>query len=70
MLRFTSKMLQAREQGLEQGIEQGIEQGREEVYQAWYADWEKRKADAAAKGIPFDEPPPPNPNGHHSDKQE
>ena len=65
MLRFTSKMLQAREQGLEQGLEQG----REEIYRAWHADWERRKASAEAKGIPFDEPPPPHPNGH-SDKQE
>lgn len=60
MLRFTSKMQEA--------YEEGLEQGREEVYQAWYADWEKRKAAAATKGIPFDEPPPPNPNGHDSDK--
>ncbi len=74
MLRYTFKMQQAREEaleeGLEQGLEQGREEGREEVYQAWHADWEKRKAAAEAKGIPFDEPPPPNPNGHHSDKRE
>ena len=55
MIRFTSK--------IEQGIEQGIKQGREEtrkIYRAW-ADWNKRREDAGAKGIPFTDPPPPNP---------
>ncbi len=50
--------------GKEQGLEQGLEQGREEVYRAWYANWEKRKTTATEKGLPFDEPPPPNPNNH------
>ena len=48
-------------QGIEQGIAQGIEQGRAEVYRAWHANWEKRRQVAAEKGLPFDEPPPPNP---------
>ena len=64
MLRFTHKIERAVangiEQGIAQGIEQGIEQGRAEVYRAWHADWERRRQDAEAKGIPFNEPPPPN----------
>ena len=66
MIRFTSKIKQAIKQGIEQGIKQGIEQGiakgRAEVFRAWYADWEKRRQDAASKGIPFNEPPPYNPD--------
>ena len=58
MLRYTAKVQQAHEQGKAEGIEQG----REEIYRAWYADWEKRRQAATEKGIPFDEPPPPNPN--------
>lgn len=58
MLRFTHKIQQA----IDQGVKQGIEQGRAEVYSAWYTEWEKRKQEAAEKGIPFNEPPPPNPN--------
>lgn len=60
MLRYTSKIQQA--------IEQGIEQGKAEIYRAWYADWEKRKQAAEEKGTPFDEPPPPNPE-NRTDKQ-
>ena len=66
MLRYTTKIQQALEQGKAEGkaegIEQGIEQGRAEIYRAWYADWQKRKQAATEKGIPFDEPPPPTPN--------
>ena len=46
---------------IEQATKQGIEQGRAEVYSAWHADWEKRRQEAAAKDIPFNEPPPPKP---------
>ena len=53
-------------------IKQGIEQGREEVsieweetYKEWYADWEKRKQDAAEKGLEFNDPPPPRPSNNH-----
>ena len=56
---------QGRTEGIEQGIEQGrtegVEQGRAEVYREWLADWEKRRQAAIAKGLSFDEPPPPNP---------
>ena len=60
MIRFTYLLQKA----TEQGIEQGIEQGKSEIYRAWYADWEKRRQAAAEKGIPFDDPPPPNPDNH------
>ena len=76
MIRFTYKIQKAIEQGDQQGYErgiaqgkvegkvEGIEQGKDEIYRAWYADWERRKQAAAEKGIPFDDPPPPNPNNH------
>ena len=48
---------------IEQATQQGREEGRAEVYSAWHADWERRRQEAAAKGIPFNEPPPPSPNG-------
>ena len=60
MLRYTTKIQEA----LARGKTEGLEEGREEIYRAWYADWEKRKAAAAEKGLPFDEPPPPHPNNH------
>ena len=57
MFFFTHKL----EEATAAGIEQGIEQGRAEVYQKWHADWENRRQAAAEKGLPFNEPPPPNP---------
>ena len=42
---------------IEQGKTEGIEQGRAEVYQQ-IAEWNARRLAAAAKGIPFEEPPP------------
>ena len=69
MLRFTHKIEQATAAGIEKGIAEGVErgiaegiaQGRAEVYRAWHADWEKRRQAAVSKGLPFNEPPPPNP---------
>ncbi|MDE0426730.1 MAG: hypothetical protein OXN25_17910 [Candidatus Poribacteria bacterium] len=58
MLFYFHKIEQATKQGREEGREEGIEQGRAEVYSAWHADWERRRQEAEAKGIPFDEPPP------------
>lgn len=42
---------------IEQGKAEGIEQGKAEVYQQ-IAEWNARRLAAAAKGIPFEEPPP------------
>ena len=74
MLRYTHKIQQALEQGKVEGIEQGkvegieqgkvegIEQGKAEIYRAWYADWKRRQQEAKEKGLPFNDPPPPNPD--------
>ena len=64
MFFFTHKMEEATAAGVEQGIEKGIAEGRAEVYRAWHADWEKRRQAAAEKGLPFNEPPPPNPENN------
>lgn len=48
-------------QGLEQGKAEGIRQAYQEI-----ADWNKRRLEAEAKGIPFDEPPPTD-NGSNTD---
>ncbi len=48
-------------QGLEQGKAEGIRQAYQEI-----ADWNKRRLEAEAKGIPFDEPPPTG-NGSNTD---
>ena len=42
---------------IEQGKAEGIEQGKAEAYQQ-VAEWNARRLEAAAKGIPFEEPPP------------
>ena len=55
-----------REKFIAEGIEQGVQQGKIEIYRAWYADWERRRQVAAEKGIPFDDPPPPNPDNNIS----
>ena len=64
MIRFTSKIEQALEQGRKEGRKEGREEGREEgrveIYRAW-TDWNKRREEADAKGVPFNETPPPNP---------
>ncbi len=56
------------EQGIVMGIEQGIakviEQAKVEIYRAWHADSEKRKQAAEEKGLPFNDPPLPNPNNN------
>ncbi len=52
--------------GIEQGIAKVIEQAKVEIYRAWHADWEKRRQVAAEKGLPFNDPPLPNPNNNNS----
>lgn len=52
---------QLREEGREQGIQQGREEGREQAaakINAQWRDWIERRDAAAARGEPFDEPPP------------
>ena len=56
--KYDAKLIeQGRTEGIEQGRTEGIEQGRTEAYQQ-IAEWNARRLEAAAKGIPFDEPPP------------
>ena len=54
--------------GIEQGIAKVIEQAKVEIYRAWHADWEKRRQAAAEKGLPFNDPPPPNLNNSNSEE--
>ena len=56
MIRFTYLV--------QKGIEKAVAQAKAEIYREWYADWERRRQAAAEKGIPFDDPPPPNPDNH------
>ena len=56
---------QGREEGREEGLEEGREEGRKEGHEQGRAEviaevqaWLRRKAEAEAKGEPFNEPPP------------
>ena len=72
MIRFTSKIERAvaaateealkkgLEEGREEGLKEGIAKGSVEIYRAW-TDWNRRREEAEAKGVPFTEAPPPNP---------
>ena len=56
--RYDAKLIEeGRAEGIEEGRAEGIEEGKAEVYQQ-IAEWNARRLAAAAKGIPFDEPPP------------
>ena len=57
-------IVEGKAEGIVEGKAEGIEQGKVEIYRTWYADWERRRQAAAEKGIPFDDPPPSNPNNH------
>ncbi len=62
MIRFTSLMEKMKAEGIVEGKVQGraetIEQFRE------YFAWEKRRDEAAANNQPFNESPPPKPEGY------
>ena len=51
---------EGREEGREEGLKEGIAKGSVEIYRAW-TDWNRRREEAEAKGVPFNETPPPNP---------
>ena len=56
--KYDAKLIeQGKAEGIEQGKAEGIEQGKAEAYQQ-VAEWNARRLVAAAKGIPFEEPPP------------
>ena len=48
---------EGREEGREQGREEGQAVGREETNAAW-REWNQRRLQAMADGMPFDEPTP------------
>ena len=50
---------QGKAEGIAQGIAEGKAEGIAERDREW-TDWNNRRLDAAAKGQPFDEPPPLN----------
>ena len=62
MIRFTSLMEKMRAEG----IAEGRVLGRAETIAQFgqYFAWEKRRVEAAANNQPFDEPPPPKPEGY------
>ncbi len=66
MIRLTSLIEKTRAEGKAEGIAEGKEQGRAETIAEFrqYFAWEKRQAEAAAINQPFDEPPPPKPEGY------
>ena len=70
MIRLTSLMEKTRAEGIAEGKAEGIAegkaQGRTEAIAEFrrYFAWEKRRAEAAANNQPFNEPPPPKPEGY------
>ena len=40
-----------------EGLAEGLTEGREEERREW-TDWNRRRLEAEANGVPFDEPPP------------
>ena len=66
MIRFTSLMEKMRAEGRAEGIAEGEALGRAKTIAQFgqYFAWEKRRVEAAANNQPFDEPPPPKPEGY------
>ena len=46
-----------RAEGIVEGRAKGIEEGRAKANQIWQ-EWNQRRLDHDAQGLPFDEPPP------------
>ena len=70
MIRLTSLIEKTRAEGKAEGKAEGITegkaQGRAETIAEFrlYFAWEKRRDEAAANNQPFNEPPPPKPEGY------
>ena len=66
MIRFTSLMEKMKAEGKAEGIVEGKVQGRAEIIEQFreYFAWKKRRDEAAANNEPFNEPPPPKPEGY------
>ena len=56
-LGFAIRYAEGREEGLGEGLATGVALGRSESDAEWRA-WNERREKAAARGEPFDEPPP------------
>jgi hypothetical protein len=56
---FRAKLQRKVEKARIEGKAEGKDEGKAEVYKAVDA-WNKRRLEAEAKGLPFDEPPPTN----------
>ena len=48
---------EGRVEGVEEGRAEGVAEGAERAFRAW-AEWNDRRMEAEADGLPFDEPPP------------
>ena len=51
------KVAEAHEEGFEKGHAEGRAEGVTDTHRLWL-EWNRRREDAVAQGIPFDEPPP------------
>ena len=54
---------------IEKHREEGREEGREQSNRAW-AEWNQRRLDHEARGIPFDDPPPDQHQPSRNGKEE
>ena len=66
MIRLTNLMEKTRAEGRAEGIAKGKAQGRAETVAEFrqYFAWERRRDKATANNQPFDESPPPKPEGY------
>ena len=62
MIRLTSLIEKMRAEGKAEGFAEGKAEAIAEFRQ--YFAWERRREKAAANNQPFDEPPPPKPEGY------
>ena len=54
---LTKKLIEPLERKRREELEQRFERGRERERRAW-TEWNSRRLEAEASGLPFDEPPP------------
>ena len=66
MIRLTSLIEKMRAEGKAEGLAEGFAEGRAETIAEFrqYFAWERRRDKAIANNQPFDEPPPPKPEGY------
>ena len=54
---LTKKLIEPLERKRREELEQGVDQGRARERRAW-TEWNSRRLEAEANGLPFNEPPP------------